>query len=63
MGRIKTQLIKRVTKDFLKRYRAELSTEFEKNKKVADLHIKTRSRKIRNVIAGYATRLMRKNSP
>ncbi len=60
MGRIKTQLVKRVTKEFIAKYSEQLSPDFEKNKKVADAHISTQSKKIRNVIAGYASRIMRK---
>lgn len=60
MGRIKTQLIKRITKEFILKYEQQLSGDFEKNKVVASAHINTQSKKIRNVIAGYATRLMRR---
>ena len=60
MGRIKTQLVKRITKEFIEKHGQQLTTDFEKNKTVADMYIKTSSRKIRNTIAGYATRIMRK---
>ncbi|HLD19339.1 MAG TPA: 30S ribosomal protein S17e [Candidatus Nanoarchaeia archaeon] len=62
MGRIKTQLVKRITKEFIAKYGQSLTADFEKNKIVVDAHIKTSSRKIRNTIAGYATRIMRKKA-
>ena len=60
MGRIKTMLIKRVTLELVGRYKNELGTEFQHNKEVIARVTKTNSNKIRNIIAGYATRLMRK---
>ena len=60
MGRIKTMLIKRVTLELVKRHRGQLGTEFQHNKEVIARVTKTNSNKIRNIIAGYATRLMRK---
>ncbi len=61
MGRIKTQLIKRVTFDLLEEHRDEFSASFDENKqKVAEL-TDVSSKKIRNVIAGYITRLVKSN--
>ena len=57
MGRIKTQLIKRNTEELMERYGEHLKTDFEENKKVVSQYIDTSSKKMRNVIAGYATRL------
>ncbi len=62
MGRIKTKLIKRITKDLIKKYDTQLSPEFEKNKAVVDVSVSNKSKKIRNVIAGYAARLKRKQT-
>lgn len=60
MGRIKTQLIKRLTKDVVKAGSDRLTTDFKENKLiVADLLPDAR-KKMRNTIAGYATRLMKK---
>ncbi|MBS3148037.1 30S ribosomal protein S17e [Candidatus Woesearchaeota archaeon] len=59
MGRIKTQLIKRLTKDIIKMSKPELGQEFEQNKKVVAELISGASKKIRNSVAGYATRLMK----
>lgn len=60
MGRIKTQLIKRVTHDFIDKYSGQLSANFESNKAVADKYLTNKSKKIRNVIAGYSARIMRR---
>ena len=60
MGRIKTKLIKRVTNKVVDDYSDELATSFEENKKVVTLHVDSLSKKLRNMIAGYATRLKRR---
>lgn len=59
MGRIKTQLIKRLTFDIMKQSRERLSQSFEENKKVVGELIGDASKKIRNSVAGYVTRLMK----
>ncbi|MBW2970009.1 30S ribosomal protein S17e [Candidatus Woesearchaeota archaeon] len=59
MGRIKTQLIKRLTFELMKQYRDRFTTEFEENKKIVGGLIGDASKKIRNAIAGYVTRLMK----
>ena len=61
MGRIKTMLIKRVTLELVQRHRSVLGTDFQHNKEVIGRVARTNSNKIRNIIAGYATRLMRKS--
>ena len=57
MGRIKTQLIKRITKQLLNKYGAEFTADYEKNKPLVDKYVDVESTKLRNVITGYATRL------
>lgn len=57
MGRIKTQQIKSVTQDLFERYGEEFTTDFEENKKIVDKRLDTPSKKLRNIVAGYATRL------
>ena len=59
MGRIKTTLIKRVTYQILEEHRDKFKDNFENNKKIlADL-ADIESKKIRNAIAGYITRLVK----
>jgi small subunit ribosomal protein S17e len=59
MGRIKTKMIKRYSRQIYKEYESELTKDFEQNKKkitdVADIP----SKKVRNVIAGYLARLVK----
>ncbi len=62
MGRIKTQLIKRTTLKLLEAKRSSFTDNFEANKKVVQEILDIPSKKLRNVIAGYATRLV-KNEP
>jgi len=59
MGRIKTVLIKRLTYALLREYGDKFTNNYEKNKKVVGELLPTASKKIRNVIAGYATRLVK----
>ncbi|MEK6899942.1 MAG: 30S ribosomal protein S17e [Nanoarchaeota archaeon] len=62
MGRIKTTFIKRKTKELLKMHGEKFATDFEQNKKVASQYISGGSKKIRNVIAGYLTRLKKQQA-
>jgi small subunit ribosomal protein S17e len=62
MGRIKTMLIKRTTNKLVKQYPAECKKTFKENKEVASRYVSTKSKKMRNVIAGYVTRLMNKQT-
>lgn len=59
MGRIKTALVKRVTKELFKAHHEDFSTDFAKNKEVVNTVANMPSKKIRNVVAGYCTRLKR----
>ena len=60
MGRIKTQQIKRITFDLMDLHRDEFKKEFTENKKLLEGFAEIRSKKLRNMIAGYVTRLMGK---
>lgn len=59
IGRIKTVLVKRVTKQLVREHADEFSEDFGKNKGVVQKYTNLKSSKIRNVIAGYVSRLMR----
>ena len=61
MGRIKTTPIKRVTHQLMKLHANEFSEDFDKNKEVVNKLILTPSRKLRNNVAGYVTRLVKKS--
>ena len=56
MGRIKTQLVKRVTGELIKEHGKEFAKDFDTNKKLVEKFAKIPSIKMRNVIAGYVTR-------
>jgi small subunit ribosomal protein S17e len=59
MGRIKTQLIKRVTHKLLERYPSEFTDDFSKNKELVVQFADVSSKKLVNNIAGYVTRLVK----
>lgn len=57
MGRIKTRLVKAATHELVEKYSEELTTDFNKNKEVVTKRVAASSKKLRNIIAGYATRI------
>ncbi len=59
MGRIKTQMIKRLTLQLLRDHRGEMKDSFDENKVIVERHLGITSKKIRNTVAGYVTRQMK----
>ena len=59
MGRIKTVLVKRITKQLVEEHADEFGEDFSKNKEVLAKYADIKSPKLRNVIAGYASRLVK----
>jgi len=59
MGRIKTQLVKRTTLELVKRHKEEFKQSFEENKPLIRKFADIPNKKLRNIIAGYVTRLLR----
>ena len=57
MGRIKTTYIKRKTKELFKMHGDKFVMDFDQNKKLTDQYTKVSSKKMRNIMAGYMTRL------
>jgi len=57
MGRIKTTYLKRVTQKIFNKHQDEYTNDFNKNKELVEEHAKFNSKKLRNIVAGYATRL------
>jgi small subunit ribosomal protein S17e len=57
MGRIKTRQVKRIGHALMKDHAESLGEDFVKNKLAIDKLLVIHSQKIRNVIAGYVTRL------
>ena len=61
MGRIKTQLVKRVTNELIREHGEEFKKDFDENKEIVSKFAKIPSTKMRNIIAGYVTRIMKKS--
>jgi len=57
MGRVKTTKIKRATQEIFSKHRDEVSTDFSENKEKLKQMAGFQSKKIRNIVAGYLTRL------
>lgn len=57
MGRIKTTLLKRTALKLFREHGNTFKTDFTFNKKRVDELIETQSKKLRNIIAGYITKL------
>lgn len=59
MGKVRTEMVKRISIELVERYPKSFSTEFEQNKqflKEVNLDV---SKKLRNKIAGYISRIKR----
>ncbi len=59
MGRIKTALIKRVSNELINEHRDKFKESFDENKKIVDELADVPSKKLRNVIAGHITKLIK----
>tara|TARA_B100001971_G_C17933763_1_gene404061 strand:- start:227 stop:418 length:192 start_codon:yes stop_codon:yes gene_type:complete len=62
MGRIKTTIIKRTVKKLIEDKEDLFTTKFEENKKLVDQHLEVQSKKVRNLIAGYLTKVKRRTT-
>jgi ribosomal protein S17E len=56
MGRIKTKLIKRISREIFDEHSADIHKDFKKNKEFLSRY-EFKSKKLRNIIAGALTRL------
>lgn len=61
MGRIKTTLTKRNALKLYGLHKQSFKKNFEENKKLVEQFIDVPSKKLRNIIAGYITRLAKKD--
>ncbi|MBI2208017.1 30S ribosomal protein S17e [Candidatus Woesearchaeota archaeon] len=59
IGRIKTVLVKRITKQLVREHPDEFNEDFNKNKEILKKYAVIKSPKLRNVIAGYVSRLVK----
>ncbi|MBT3985841.1 30S ribosomal protein S17e [archaeon] len=62
MGRIKTTLIKRTGNKLYALHKDKFSKDFDHNKKAIPEVAEVYSKKLRNVLAGYLTRLVTKDT-
>ena len=62
MGRIKTTLIKRTALDLLEKHPDSFKDNFEENKKIVDEFAEIKTKKLRNSISGYITRIVKKKA-
>ena len=57
MGRIKTKFVKSSGAKIFEKGSEEFTTNFDENKSIVEKYAKIPSKKLRNVIVGYVTRL------
>lgn len=57
MGRIKTQLIKRTARKLFNKYQDQVKMNFGENKAVVTNFLENPNKKMRNIVAGYLSRL------
>ncbi len=59
MGRVKTQLIKRNANKLIHVYNDRFKKDFNENKSIVKELTEIPSKKLRNIVTGYVTRLMK----
>lgn len=59
MGRIRTQFIKRLGREIVQKHKEQLKDNFEENKVIVEQLLTESGKKVRNVVAGYVTKLMK----
>jgi small subunit ribosomal protein S17e len=62
MGRIKQTYLKRVAEKLMKEYSDVFTADFQHNKTMVQEHTDITSKSIRNKIAGYVTRAVKKKT-
>ena len=60
MGKVRPRLIKRTAEELLATYPDKFTNNFEHNKRMVALLLEGASKRVRNRIAGYITRLISK---
>ena len=59
MGKVRTVLIKKVSKELISKYPNVFTIDFEKNKKLLDVYLEIDSKHLRNRISGYVVNLLK----
>lgn len=62
MGRIRSNFIKRIAREAVKRYREKLSTDYYENREFLETVIRFSNDRLRNRVSGYVTTLMKQRS-
>jgi small subunit ribosomal protein S17e len=57
MGKVRTVLIKNISKELVNKYPDVFTKDFEKNKKLLDKYLEIDSKHLRNRISGYIVNL------
>jgi len=57
MGKVRTVLIKKISKELVNKYPDVFTKDFEKNKKLLDKYLEIDSKHLRNRISGYIVNL------
>ena len=57
-GKVRTELVKRIARELVKRFPDKFTTDFETNKKLVESLTNISSKNLRNRVAGYITRLV-----
>ena len=60
MGRVRTKTVKRAARQLVEKFYSKMSNDFHYNKRVLDEVAIVPSKRIRNKIAGYASKLMKR---
>jgi len=57
LGRVRTEMVKKLAKELFESHHDKFSTDYEGNKKVVDQLVNSKTKRVRNRVAGYVTRL------
>lgn len=58
MGRVRTETVKKVARELIEKHPGKFTSDFEANKTTVNDLVDSRSKRLRNRIAGYVTRLV-----
>ena len=58
LGNVRTEKVKRIARELVRRYPDRFTADYEENKKVLMGLVNLPSKKLRNMIAGYVTSLV-----
>ena len=58
LGNVRTEKVKRIARELVRRYPDRFTVDYEENKRVLMALVNLPSKKLRNMIAGYVTSLV-----